>query len=483
MTRLNPETLHRLAVYSQARDPRLRTIARAHLLSLKEDGLSIDAQLEELGALSKDEIELGSNDAISQIELVSAHFYSLPSKTGRAWRAIDKSSVAGHLEASPELIFRWMDNAQVDFCPIVKKHMLKVLPMCSEIVYQPKEGQYVHNNGFMKANIYIGPSYKVSASVPTMRPKLHQEYLDRLIPKHQTCRLVDEVGNEIVMLQQDYMDDWLARVIFAPNMLCNVAVVLRSIELGTGKGILFDQAISKLVGPSNYMSCLLDQVLDRFSGNNKLKVLTNVEEVKSHSTKVANFLKFGITQKVQTVEYKNIQAFHVETCNAFVFSSNHRVPLAIDANDRRYFVTDLIKHKHSPAESRNFFANAWLPWIEQGGLQELYDWFSTRNLEEWKFVTAPDTEAKLEIASEGSVADLKNEQRVFWLDQHKDDFCFQIADLCDQFNCSEQDAALALKDAGYVKKAKYINTNSRRLNAWVHYKQQHCKSKKTVWKR
>ena len=464
-----------IAACLQSPNSDVRKIGWAEAESIREYNNKLDHQIEAIGKLTETQIYSLTVDIENCIKRVQERFYSLPANGKRAYRCIDYASPTGHSEADVGLIYTFMDNDTASYPAIFSRHVLKVIPHCREVVYKPTKPLLIKHDGYQKANIWIPPKKVERFTAPAQRPELHQEYLDRIIPSSQMCRLGD-----VEMSQQDYFDDWLARLVFEPNMLCNVAVLLRSIEQGTGKGILFDKAISRLIGASNYQSCLLDDILHRFAGDKKLKVLINIEEVRSHSMDKANHLKQMMTQKTQIVEYKNVQSFNVEVCYAFLLSSNFETPINIELGDRRYFVPDMITHKENKEESADFFGSTWLDWIENGdGLAELHAWFATRQLEPWKFVTAPYTEAKMDITSKETSQALKQEGMVTWL-ANNEDLCFQLQSLMDKWKCSQNDAAAALKAAGFRHKENGFKINGKRKNVWIH-EDNHKVREKVLW--
>lgn len=186
-----------------------------------------------------------------------------------------------------------------------------------------------------------------NSGISTARPPLWQEFLDRWFPSN-----VDV---------QNVLEAYIAKLIFDPLNRPHFCMVIRS-DQGTGKNFLTETILSPLLGGKNVVPTSLDKLVARFNGSlfsNKLIVLNEVDnDRKGTYTK----LKDKITDNVITVEdkYKNPRVQSIYS-GIFVFS-NEEIPLYIDQDDRRFYVTPRLVNKVDKKETQGFiegFAN-WL---------------------------------------------------------------------------------------------------------------------------
>jgi|TARA_R110000744_G_scaffold140943_3_gene252273 hypothetical protein len=193
-----------------------------------------------------------------------------------------------------------------------------------------------------------------NSGLSTARPPLWQEFLDRWFPSN-----VDV---------QNVLEAYIAKLIFDPLNRPHFCMVIRS-DQGTGKNFLTETILSPLLGDKNVVPTSLDKLVARFNGSlfsNKLIVLNEVDnDRKGTYTK----LKDKITDNVITVEdkYKNPRVQSIYS-GIFVFS-NEEIPLYIDQDDRRFYVTPRLVNKVDKKETQAFievFAN-WLDDVQFSG--------------------------------------------------------------------------------------------------------------------
>ena len=229
-------------------------------------------------------------------------------------------------------------------------------------MYLPLPYTLVKINNAVYFNTYEPPKSAPSGAanlvyksgLSAARPPLWQEFLDRWFPSN-----VDV---------QNVLEAYIAKLIFDPLNRPHFCMVIRS-DQGTGKNFLTETILSSLLGDKNVVPTSLDKLVARFNGSlfsNKLIVLNEVDnDRKGTYTK----LKDKVTDNVITVEdkYKNPRVQSIYS-GIFVFS-NEEIPLYIDPDDRRFYVTPRLVNKVDKKETQAFiegFAN-WLDDVQFSG--------------------------------------------------------------------------------------------------------------------
>jgi hypothetical protein len=133
----------------------------------------------------------------------------------------------------------------------------------------------------------------------------------------------------------------MARIVQNPGKAHGVAVVLRSTEHGTGKGIFVTQ-FGRLFGP-HFMHVLdAEHVVGRFNGHlQRTSVLLADEAFFTGNRKDVDKLKGMITEGTLTLENKNFMPFRAPNClNMFIISNHDHVIVAV-RTERRSVVFDV----------------------------------------------------------------------------------------------------------------------------------------------
>lgn len=136
---------------------------------------------------------------------------------------------------------------------------------------------------------------------------------------------------------------WIAHGIFKPTVRPMYAVMLISETRGLGKSLLI-QMLAKLYGKD--MSSQLDkleQLTGRFGGAWAGKMLVGVHEVYDGTTgrfSAMDAIKGLITDPQVSLERKGVDPVMVENHARFIFATNRRDGLPIDAAERRVFAVD-----------------------------------------------------------------------------------------------------------------------------------------------
>lgn len=186
------------------------------------------------------------------------------------------------------------------------------------------EGVYNTWNGFAVERSYAPSSGKV------------QPFLDHIgiMVNH------DEKG-------LDYTLKWLASLIQFPAKLQGTAPVFYG-EQGTGKSILFEELMPRLLGDDKVFStcCPSTDLWGKHSNGRFGKFLINIDETKAkESCANSDDMKRAITARTHTHEPKGVDQITVRNFNRFAFTTNNENSIKVENTDRRYWVQTTSSEK------------------------------------------------------------------------------------------------------------------------------------------
>lgn len=195
----------------------------------------------------------------------------------------------------------------------------------------------------------------------------------------------------------EWLLNWFALPLQRPGTKMQTAVIMHGPQ-GTGKTSI-TQAIGKIYG--SYAATIGQEALeDKFNPDwTEAKLFISAEEIQSSSEKFQNKnrLKTMITQETVRVNPKNLPAHSERNLMNFVFLSNDRTPLILEADDRRYCV---IWVHHKP--DKPFFERLYTE-INNGGLVALHDHLLRRQLGNFApWTDPPMTQAKRDLMGQGT---------------------------------------------------------------------------------
>lgn len=465
-----------IAPFMKAEEPTLRRIGQKAFdeWATLADSTKVNAAyelIEECEAMD----EVTEASALEQYEFIYDRFYSVTAAgSGVVYylrrhpegRADERVSV----EAMQDILFNRFDHRLEPFLQI---YLLAVVKSCVAREYEPMEKPLFERHYATYANTWVPPRIEPSGEVVKKRPALWQEYLDRIMPRHNRCFLFKD-GEEINRSQQDYFESWIAQRVRYPHVQNTVAVVLRG-HMGTGKGFWQDHMLTHLIGETNYKSVDTKDWKGDFNADLFQSVVVHLEETKDTRQNTGDMLKKLITQAHHRSNEKNVPQRHVVKHFSFTVSSNHYVPVSIEKGDRRYFVPVFSKHKlgddpNAKAETQGFIEqfNRWL--LRDDGLQVMRDWLEGLEIDPRGFMMAPDTPDKREIWLEVDIHESRESQHIPWLiARHDSKLLFSSRPLAEEWRMSETDVQSMLKKAGYRTKQlkQTIGGQQTNLNYWV----------------
>ena len=310
-------------------------------------------------------------------------------------------------------------------------------------------------------NAYKPSAFKQLTSIPN-RPKDWQLYLDRLMPRNETCALLD--GNTVP--QQDYFEAYLAQRLQEPSKPPLIAILLRG-EHGTGKNFWIDNIMQHLLGDSNCVSVGLNDLTGRNTKDLYQTLLVHVEEMNDTRHKAGDKMKKLITEETARTEAKFMNATVETKYFGIIASSNVFDPIRIESNDRRWFVPAYSKHLESTNETKAFF-RGFANWLEKSdGLQMIFDYLHSLDIRGYDFRSPPNTSAKDEIMEEQTATEDNTTSASIELYELYKNCVFSPTDVTHAWKITEPSARKALKNAGFVSvkrrwvSGKGINPTSR----------------------
>ena len=222
------------------------------------------------------------------------------------------------------------------------------------IAYDPSRKPGVETAGHKRTvNTYRSPEIKSEEG--DLTPWL--EFMSHLFP--------DEIDRREVMR-------WCATLIALPEVKMSYGILLVSETQGVGKGTLGEKILAPLVGLDNASFPSETEIVDgQFNYWMAHKRLAVIHEIYAgHSLKTYNKLKSIITDKHISVNKKHLAAYRIDNWLHIFACSNHRKPLSIAAEDRRWLVPEVTDRKRD----HTYWArlNAWL--IHEDGLGIIKKW-------------------------------------------------------------------------------------------------------------
>lgn len=416
-------------------------------------------------------------DYLAQVAFIEGRFYQATNSGGLSIRFIrrhadQKADEVVNTQAIVDILnrkFDWVD-------PVIMRSLFVIIPSTVSREYVPNGDLIEFSDLAAYANTWVPPTINKipQAKRKTQeRPKLWQEYLDRLMPQEHLCWWRDKEGELIEVPQQDFFEAWFAQRVCQPERQNDVCVVLRG-NFGTGKGFWLDTIARELVGMANYQPVTTKAWKGDFNGDLFDSVIIHLEETNDTRANTADMLKMLVTQDRHRANVKNMPQKFVKRHFAIAISSNHFNPIRIEEHDRRYFVPVWSDHKEGTAgktETQSFFArfSDWLEEDDKAGFQILRNWFDHGvDLSKFNFRIPPETEAKNKVATKVDPSESRKEQLVLWLNSKRDDYIVFTSSELAKANSPMTDAEVqsALDMAGY-------ETNQRRFkgakskNLWL----------------
>jgi len=218
-------------------------------------------------------------------------------------------------------------------------------------------------------------------------------------PKEGDCSIITDHIRDVwcsgSVEDYNWVITWMADILQNPGRKPTTALVLLGPQ-GTGKSIIFEYAMGKMLGPYFGTSGSREDVVGRWSGHLIGKLLWLSEETLFAGDKVSmNRLKDRITSTTIDVEKKGIDKFSMPAFTRYVFTSNQIHALHLESDDRRFFVLGTATVHQRDTEYFTRMRN----WLDAGGAEKFMHFLVNWNPEDvgltWgSLLDAPTSELK-----------------------------------------------------------------------------------------
>jgi hypothetical protein len=179
--------------------------------------------------------------------------------------------------------------------------------------------------------------------------------------------------------ERAYFTRWMAWTVRHPHRRIIVSPLLRS-EHGIGKGFFVECLMAGLLGKKSVANTGLKSVVGDFNEVLEGKTFIVIDELYRNGETTANALKSIQGNGTFTLNRKHQPIVTVDNFVNFIVTSNDLVPLDLEAEDRRFWVPQFIKHKVDSNETSSFINGELRPWLEAGGFQVVRDYLEQISL-------------------------------------------------------------------------------------------------------
>jgi hypothetical protein len=195
----------------------------------------------------------------------------------------------------------------------------------------------------------------------------------------------------------NYLMLWLAHMIQMPETKPAVAVVVKG-EKGTGKSIVTQHILQRILGEHYGQYCKGESVTGKFNSHLKNKLLIVLEEAIWAGDKDAEgTLKSMITDRDGDFEQKGMDKEYCRTYSRFYFNTNERRSVPATLDERRYFI---LRSSSKYVNNRKYF-DALIFEIENGGVEAFLEVLKNYTVDEGDVRNPPVTKALLEDVEAG----------------------------------------------------------------------------------
>lgn len=151
----------------------------------------------------------------------------------------------------------------------------------------------------------------------------------------------------------NFLMDFLAHIVQYPGSKVSTVPVLYSSLQGTGKGVLCNILMAKILGNRYYSMADASELTDRFNSSQANKLLTFVDEVSDQEGRRALAkIKALSGSPTMNVEHKGGAKFTIDNFSRYVLATNSASPIPIQRGNRRFV---FIESSEKLANANGFF--------------------------------------------------------------------------------------------------------------------------------
>jgi hypothetical protein len=263
-------------------------------------------------------------------------------------------------------------------------------------------------------------------------------------------------------LEQRTVKQWLGHMFQHPEERPSWHLMWPS-DTGTGKGFMIEKILHPLLHHTSVISNY-SQVTGQFSGVLASNLLVLIDDAKAKSDATQTQLKSLLSEERAFVEKKYGDAGMVKTYTRFILASNEDRPLKLEANERRWYVTAKIGHRHSRSETAAFIGKL-AAWLElPGSLDRVFNYFMGYDLTGFNPKSVPDSSGL------AAMIEMSHDPFTEFLRGYVSDHCvFRYADMVEDLRQegmtkpSDRELVHLLREVGYEKSQPRIEGKLLRL--------------------
>jgi len=146
------------------------------------------------------------------------------------------------------------------------------------------------------------------------------------------------------LLKDDEIDyewflNWLAHIIQFPYKKTEVCVVLYDKKFGTGKSMIAEEFLKKIIGENKIITtCKTEKLFGKFT-NTQGKLLCVLNEAKGKDTfELNDIIKDAITSKTIQMEKKGVDSIQVKDYLNYIITTNNLNSVKLEEGDRRFMI-------------------------------------------------------------------------------------------------------------------------------------------------
>lgn len=174
-----------------------------------------------------------------------------------------------------------------------------------------------------------------------------------------------------------WLIQFLADTVQNPARKCSIVPVLIGDE-GTGKGLLVEGIMNKILGPLFYKIMTAQTLKERFNDDQAYRILTFIDEATWRGDKVEDGILKALTgSQFLTVEQKFGGRFTVENFSRYIIASNNDEAVAIGQGNRRYLVFEVSSAYKG---NTDYFGRIWTALLDGDLANNIFYFLQNVNL-------------------------------------------------------------------------------------------------------
>ena len=194
---------------------------------------------------------------------------------------------------------------------------------------------------------------------------------------------------------KEWLLDYLGHLIQKPWQKPTVVPVIIGLQ-GTGKGLLFDMIMRRILGALFTSVKTAKDLTAQFNDELANKLLTMIDEATWRGNHVEDGVLKNLTgSNVMKVEIKYGPKYEVDNFSRYVITSNNSEAVAIESSNRRYYV---IECSSEFAGDTSYFNPIWDDVRDGTLVEEFLNFLMERDIEAWDYAKIPEGNTRGKVA-------------------------------------------------------------------------------------